>query len=162
IPSEQQSPLSKYIFANITLPTFTDRNPLLQSNWFGPGKSNTNQETITFRFDHSFTDHDKFYARYTQGNQSRAAYSSGTVPMLDGMANHTVRPETSHSLALNWVKTLSPSLVNELLVTGSREYADILSGDPSVFYADQLGTPNPLRVTGFPVLGGFGIGAGNY
>jgi hypothetical protein len=46
------------------------------------------------------------------------------------------------------VKTVSPTLVNELLVSGSREYADILSGDPSVYYADQLGTPNPLHVTG--------------
>ena len=60
------------------------------------------------------------------------------------------------------MKTVSPTLVNELLVSGSREYADILSGDPSVYYADQLGTPNPLHVTGFPVLGGFGIGATNY
>ena len=31
---------------------------------------------------------------------------------------------------------------------------------PAVYYADQLGTPNPLHVTGFPVLGNFGIGAG--
>jgi hypothetical protein len=162
IPSDKQSPLSKYIFAQIPLPTFTDRNPLLQSNWFGPGLSNTNQETISFRFDHSFSDRDKLYARYTQGNQSRNAYASGTIPLLDGIANYTVRPETNHSLALNWVKTVSPTLVNELLVTGSREYGDILSGDPSVYYADQLGTPNPLHVPGFPVIGGFGIGTTNY
>ena len=71
-----------------------------------PGQSNTNQETITTRFDHSFTDRDKFYARYTQGNQTRNAYSSGTIPLLDGVANYTVRPETNHSLALNWVKTV--------------------------------------------------------
>jgi hypothetical protein len=31
IPSDRQSPLSKYIFAQIPLPTFPDRNPLLQS-----------------------------------------------------------------------------------------------------------------------------------
>ena len=92
IPSDKQSPLSKYIFAQIPLPTFPDRNPLLLSNWFGPGQSNTNQETITTRFDHSFTDRDKFYARYTQGNQTRSAYSSGTIPLLDGVANYTVRP----------------------------------------------------------------------
>ena len=162
IPTDKQSPLSKYIFDNIPLPTFPDRNPLVLSNWFGPGKSNTNQETITTRFDHAFSERDKLYARYTQGNQTRSAYSSGTIPLLDGVANYTVRPETNHSLALNYVKTLSPTLVNELLVSGSREYADILSGDPSVYYADQLGTPNPLHVTGFPVIGGFGIGTTNY
>ncbi|MBI3207971.1 MAG: carboxypeptidase regulatory-like domain-containing protein [Candidatus Solibacter usitatus] len=148
IPSGLQSPLSKYIYAQIPMPTFPERNPLLLSNWFGPGPSRTNQETITARFDHSFTDKDKFYARYTQGNQTRAAYAGGTIPLLDGVANYTVRPETNHSLAL--------------LLSGSREYADILSGDPTVYYADTLGTPNPLRVTGFPVIGGFGIGAGNY
>ena len=53
-----------------------------------------------YRFDHSFSDRDKFYARYTQGNQTRTAYSSGTIPLLDGVANYTVRPETNHSLAL--------------------------------------------------------------
>src|SRR5262245_12705521 len=162
IPGDKQSPLSKYIFAQIPKPTFPERNPLVLSNWFGPGKSNTNQETITTRFDHAFSDRDKFYARYTQGNQNRSAYSSGTIPLLDGVANYTVRPETNHSLALNYAKTVTPTLVNELLISGSREYADILSGDPSVVYDDALGTPNPLHVTGFPVIGGFGIGATNY
>jgi hypothetical protein len=162
IPADRQSPLAKYILAQIPLPTFPDRNPLLLSNWFGPGKSNTNQETITTRFDHSFTDKDKFYARYTQGNQTRSAYAAGTIPLLDGVANYTVRPETNHSLAVNYVKTATPTLINELNVSASREYADILSGDPSVYYADALGTPNPLHVTGFPVLGNFGFGAANY
>ena len=160
IPSDRMSPLAKYVFSLIPLPTFPERNPLLQSNWFGPGPSRVNQWTITSRFDHNFSDKDKFYARYTQGAQARI--SSSAIPLLEETANYTRRPETNVSLALSWTRTFTPTFFNELLLSGAREYADIVSGDPAVAYADQLGTPNPFHVTGHPVIGGFGIGTTNY
>jgi hypothetical protein len=161
IPVDRMSPIAKYVFSLANLPTFPERNPLLMSNWFGPGASRVNQWTITSRFDHNFSDKDRFYARYTQGAQARVA-NSGGIPLTQELANYITRPETNYSLALSWVRTFTPTFFNEVLLSGSREYGDILSGDPSVYYTDQLGTPNPFHVTGLPVIGGIGIGGTNY
>ena len=160
IPKDRQSPLSKYVFSVIPLPTYPDRNPLLTTNWFGPGPSAVNQWTITSRFDQNISDKDHLYGRFTTGRQKR--YASSAIPILDGVANFTNRPESNYSLAVSLTHTFTPSFFNELLLSGAREYADIVSGDPNVNYDTQLGVPNPLGVTGFPVIGNFGFGTTNY
>jgi len=160
IPQALESPTAKYAFAQIPMPT-NGKNPLVSANWFGPGLNSINQWTITTRFDHNFSDNDKFYARYTQGAYDRIS-NGNYLPLLDHIANYTRRPENNKSLALSWVRTLTPTFFNEMLVSGSREYADILSGDPSVPYVDQMKLPNPFGVNGFPVLAQFGLTPTSY
>jgi Carboxypeptidase regulatory-like domain len=160
IPKDRESPLAKYAFSVIPLPTYPDRNPLLTTNWFGPGPSAVNQWTVTSRFDQNISDRDKLYGRFTTGEQTR--FASSAIPMTDRVANFTNRPERNYSLAVSWTHSFTPSFFNELLVSGAREYADIVSGDPNVNYDSQLNLPNPLGVNGFPVIGNFGIGTTNY
>jgi hypothetical protein len=127
-------------------------NPLVDRNWWGPVPNWRNQWTITSRVDHTFSENDRFYARYAQGDDTRFRYPFGTVPTTDGVAGTANNAAPNKSLALSWVRTFTPTLFNELLVTGSREHWVDSTGEPGVKYADQLGLPNPLNVAGWPGL----------
>jgi hypothetical protein len=61
------------------------------------------------------------------------------------------------SLALNYTRVLGPTLVNELLVTGSRQEFWQGTGDPGVRYADALGLPNPFAAAGWPRINETGL-----
>jgi hypothetical protein len=65
------SPLAQYLFSVIPTPTYPDRNPLLENNWFWVAPDTTNQWTVTARVDHRFTDKDQFYVRHTEGSSLR-------------------------------------------------------------------------------------------
>ncbi len=150
------SPLSKYLYSVTPLPTKADVNPLVEANWFGPVPDLMRQWTITTRVDHRFSEKDAFYARYTQGNQYKYQQRY-TLSMLDGVAGTIQEPERPKSLALSWVRMFSPTFFNEFLASGSRVWWRKATGD-DVKYADQLGLPNPLSVTGWPGLYDTGIG----
>ena len=157
------SPLAKYIFSVVPPPTFPDRNPLLESNWFGAGPDSTRQYTLTSRLDHRFSDKDQTYLRGTYGHHSRIwdAYSN-TVPTLDGVANWEHDDDLNNSLALNWVHTFTPTLFNEFSASLAHTWRDRFTGDGVTSYADQLGLPNPFKVAGFPYIQNIGVGATTY
>lgn len=154
------SPLAKYMFSVIPQPTFADRNPLVINNFEGTGRQFTDQWTTTIRVDHQFTEKDQFYARYIQGNQN--AQTESGIPMLDEVANYTRRPNNNKSLATSWAHTFSPTVFNELLVSGTREHSYGVSGDSTVDYNSKLGLPNPFGVTGFPTVFNGIMLSGNY
>lgn len=153
------SPLAKYLFSITPLPTEPGVNPLLDNNWTGPTPNTTRQWTLTTRFDHRFTDRDQVYGRYTQGDLWQFAQKF-TQPMLNNVAGTVYRLAPMRNLALSWVRTISPSMTNEMLVSGAREKWFMGTGEPGVKYADELGLPNPLNVAGWPGL--YDTGFSNY
>jgi hypothetical protein len=161
IDPSRLSPLGKYFFSVMPTPTFPDRNPLLEPNWFGPGENNTNQWTITERFDHRFSDKDTFYARYSQGGQDRL-YISQCLPTNDKVGCYYNVDNANRSLATSWVRTISPTLINEVVFSASYDWRSSLTGEPGVSYTDQLGLPNPFKSKGFPYFSNVGFGATNY
>ncbi|MEK7408632.1 MAG: carboxypeptidase regulatory-like domain-containing protein, partial [Acidobacteriota bacterium] len=154
------SPLAKRLIEVSPLPTHPATNPLVEANWWGPVPDVRRQWTLTSRFDHAFSDNDRFYARYTQGGDHRFRYPFGTVPTSDRVAGTVTNTAPNRSLAASWVRTFSPTLFNELLVTGSREFWTDSTGEFGVKYADQLGLPNPFNVAGWPGL--YDTGLSNY
>jgi hypothetical protein len=148
------SPLTKHLFDIIPFPTHPDRNPLIEANWWGLFPLFERHWTTTTRVDQRFTDNDQLYARYTQGNYHRFRYPwpSDTVPTSDGIASTVINRAPNRSLAVSWVRTFSPTLFNELVISGSREHWTDSTGEPGVKYADQLALPNPLNVAGWPQL----------
>ena len=157
------SPVAKYIFSVLPDPTFPDRNPLLEPNWFGAGPDSTRDYTVTERLDHRFTEHDQAYARFTYGGHNRTwdAYNN-TVPTLDKVANWEHDNAVNTSVAVNWVHTVSPTLFNEFLSSLAHTWRDRFTGDGVTSYADQLGLPNPFNVAGFPYIQNIGVGASTY
>lgn len=150
------NPLAKYLYSITPLPTHPGVNPLVDSNWWGPTPDAQRQWTVTSRFDHRFGDRDQFYARYTQGYDytltqvSQRGYT--TFPALNGVSGTSDKYSPNKNLAISWVRTISPTVFNELLASGSRESRWSGTGDPAVSYADRLGLPNPTNSKGFPRL----------
>ncbi|MCZ2073371.1 MAG: carboxypeptidase-like regulatory domain-containing protein [Bryobacterales bacterium] len=160
IDPKRISPVAAYIFQVMPDPTFGDRNPLLESNWYGPAPNNAKELTVTSRVDHRFTDNDQFYARHTEGRHSLISvpYASlGNVPSLNQVGNFGRQDGLNRSTALSWIHTFSPTLFNELTASYSHAYRLSGTGAPGVSYADQLGLPNPFNLTGFPFLAEIGI-----
>jgi len=165
IDPKRISPVAKYLFSVLPEPTFADRNPLLENNWFGTSPDDTNELTVTTRIDHRITDNDQFYARHTEGRVDRhyAIYStSGNIPTTNGIGNWGLHDSLNRSTAASWVHTFSPTLFNELLATYSHAYRLSSTGDPAVSYADELGLPNPFKLKGLPYLSEIGLTPSHY
>lgn len=143
------SPLSKYLYDVTPLPTMPEVNPLVSENYFGPVPNTSRQWTVTTRFDHRFSDNDQVYGRYTQGDLASFTdfYS---LPTLDNVASTKNTYAPNKSLALSYTRTFGPTMFNELTASVTRENWWTGTGEPGVFYADQLGLPNPLNVPGWP------------
>jgi hypothetical protein len=163
IPASQENPLAKTLFAVTPLPTLANVNPLVGSNWYGPISNPTRSWTTSARIDQHFSDKDQFYGRYTQGNYNSRSefYSLPTTNPTQIPANTESILAPNKSAAASWVHMFSPTLFNELLVTGSRQAQWDGTGDPTVNYDSQLGLPNPFNFAGWPFLNSAGLG-GNY
>jgi hypothetical protein len=149
IDPARMSPLAKELYAITPTPTHPQINPLVEPNWWGPIPNTGRQWTLTTRFDHRFSDKDQIYGRYTQGD----FYSFGnfiSLPALNNVASTRATLAPNKSLALSWQHMFSPTMFNELTVSGSREVWWTGTGEPGVKYADQLNLPNPFDVAGWP------------
>jgi hypothetical protein len=126
IPASRLSPLAKQLFSITPQPTQPGVNPLEDSNWWGPWPDRKRQWSTSSRVDHSFSDNDRFYGRYTQGMTTYFSQRWG-MPMLnnvlsgvDDVVNSMSVWAPNKSLALSYVRTISPTFFNELLVSGMR------------------------------------------
>ncbi len=102
------------------------------------------------RIDHRFSEKDLLYGRYSYGSHHEA-YQSGGPEMLNGISGVDQRWWPDWSLAINEVHTFSPTLTNELLISGTRDYQRRGSGDFQTNYAQTLlGLPNPFQGMNWP------------
>ncbi|MBM3727576.1 MAG: hypothetical protein FJW40_19425 [Acidobacteria bacterium] len=145
------TPLAKYLFGVTPLPTQPEVNPLLGNNWFGPVPRDARQWTSTTRIDHRFSTKDQFFARYTQGD-AWAFEQKFTQPMLNNAPGTVFRLAPNKSMSASWVRNITPTFFNELLISGNRETYFLGTGEKGRRYADELGLPNPLNATGWPGL----------
>src|SRR5215472_9712445 len=159
LPQNRQSPLYKYLIAVTQLPTLPNVNPMVAPNFVGTYSPFNRSWTTATRIDQKFGAKDPFYGRYSQGNYSNRSQFYG-LPSLDwakvpGNTQGSFQP--NKSLALSHVHTFSPTLFNELLVTGTRTRMDVVTGDPTVCYDCALGLPNPFKVNQWPGLYSLGF-----
>ena len=161
IPQNRQSPLAKFLLSITPQPTLPNINPNLDNNWQGPVPGWQRNWTVTTRIDQRFSDKDRFYGRYTQGNYTNFSqfYSQ---PMLNNVPGTNQSLAPNKAVAVSYVRMFSPTLFNELLASGSREVWFKGTGDPSVKYSTQMGLSNPLNVAGWPGLYGNMLYNGNY
>ena len=153
-----ESPLAKYLYNTaIQMPTFPDRNPLLESNWFGSAPNETLDYTTTTRVDHRFSDKDNAYARFNYGGHKRA-YQVECMPTRDNIACLCNDKAINVSAAANWVHTFSPTLFNEVMASYAYTWRDRFTGDGATYYIDQMGLPNPFHVQAFPYIYNIGVG----
>jgi hypothetical protein len=93
---------------------------MLDSNWWGVAPNTTRQFTITTRVDHRFTDNDRFFMRYTKGDE-RTFSQDWNLPMLDMVAGSVRRIAPNQNVALFYVRTFSPTFFNEFLASAAKD-----------------------------------------
>lgn len=79
--------------------------------------------------------------------------------MLNGISSVTNRWWPNHAGAATWIHTFSPTMTNELIVSGTRDYQRRGTGDFSTDYSRTvLGLPNPFNAPNWPSITETGIG----
>jgi hypothetical protein len=150
----RESPVAKYLFSITPMPNLPNVNPLVGQNWVGQIPRTLNQEVKTIRIDHRFSEKDLLYGRYSYGSHHES-YQSGGPEMLNGISGVDQRWWPDFSLAINEVHTFSPTLTNELLLSGTRDFQRRGSGDFQTNYAQSLlGLPNPFQAANWPSISG--------
>ncbi|MDQ6676512.1 MAG: carboxypeptidase-like regulatory domain-containing protein, partial [Acidobacteriota bacterium] len=158
IPLSRLSPLAKYMFGVVPLPTDPGVNPLVANNYFGTAPTNSDQRTTTVRGDHQFSEKDHVFARFSHGQwdqMNRRAFNTAGNPITsDNLWNRETYFERSNTEALSWTHTFSPTLVVETVVTGSAINWLYSLNQPSALQnvSAILGTPNPFNVNGAPYV----------
>src|SRR5262249_28072805 len=84
LPLTKLSPLAKYVFGVVPLPTDPGVNPLIANNYFGPAPTNSDQRTFTFRGDRRLSEKDQVFGRYSRGQwdqMNRRAFNTAGNPI---------------------------------------------------------------------------------
>jgi hypothetical protein len=158
IDPQRLSPVAKALYEVTPLPTHPQNNPLIQDNWYGPMENRRRDWTVTARFDHRFTDNDLFYVRLSDADYySFNTQANNRVATLDKVANFNKVYAPNRSLAASWVRTISPTLFNEVLFSAQKQQWWEGTGEPDGFYADKLGLPNPFGSPDWPRIGNTGL-----
>jgi hypothetical protein len=148
------SPTAKYLFSVTPLPTLPGVNPLVDDNWVGPIRGTNFSYTYSVRVDHRFSDRDLVYVRYSKGKVDET-YEYPNQVMLDGVSNLTRRNWPNRTLGATWLRVVSPTLTNEVVITGSRDIHRRGAGDFETNYTnDVLGLPNPFKAVNWPTFNG--------
>jgi hypothetical protein len=159
IPANLESPVAKYIYSVTPLPTLPAVNPQISSNYFGPGINNSTNNTTTVRIDHTFSEKNHFFGRYSKGStdSSSPPTSSSGPPTLDRSTNLTNRQGKDQSAVLSLNHTFSPTFFSETNVAVSYEDYNIYTGDFFNDWSGKLGLPNPFQGQGFPKITNTGV-----
>ena len=128
------------------------QNTSLTNNYTSVVNRSVGSNAVTFRFDHNFSDRDKFFARYSLENfrldapQGQAACCLPTPdfakskfdlgPFVAGIQNTTLRTQ---GLALNHTHTFSPTVLLELRVGFARTNPRTVQSDYGHNSATSLG-----------------------
>ena len=158
------SPVAKFLFEHTALPTNPNINPLIDANWIGTFRRPLEQDTRNIRVDHRISDKQLIYFRYAY-NQHYEQYGANSAPFLpvDGFRTieQTTRWWPNYSMSATWNYTLSPTLMNEVLISGLRDWHNRGAGDNSTNYSKLLGLPNPFGAVNWPVVEGMNLGSGS-
>ena len=159
------SPVAKYLFSITPEPT-TSANPLVTSNWWGSKQIKERRWVTTTRIDHRFSDRDSFYGVLNIGEhfQAKPVHNDGASGMqyANGIAGWQLYRRPQKSLSLTWVHTFSPTIFNELMVSGTRGVYLGREGDGSgvgtdINWSDKLNLPNPFHSKLWPYFQNTGL-----
>ncbi len=157
IPASRRSPLAAYVYQITQAPTLPAVNPMVASNWFGPGRNNRLEDTITSRFDHRLSDRDQLFVRYSHGYREGTQQQGAGPITLDKLANGNTQNFQDDSGVFSWTHTFSPTFFSETLFNASSEDNVLFPIGQGVNVADKLGLPNPFHETAFPQLTNVGF-----
>ncbi len=153
IPANRISPIARTLQSLTALPT-NGNNPHLAPNFVKFFPDNLDSDKLTFRGDVNITTSDTLSVRYTRN--TRSSVVDGGVfgaPVTPDAGVGTSRVDTTvHNASINYTRTISPTLLNELLVGMHRSFHDQGTLADFTDWPARLGFPNPFGVTGWPTF----------
>ena len=106
------NPVAQYLFAHPELYPLPNKAPtdgIAQNNYIGTYRNVVRNDQGDIKIDYTFGSHDSIMGRYSQGE---AADSTPQTPIAITFPTTSSYP--FKGIALNWVHTFSPSIVNEV------------------------------------------------
>jgi hypothetical protein len=154
IPSDRISAFAKTMQSVSPLPNLPG-NPWTDYNFATFYPQTTDQHTFTIKGDHIFSEKDNISGRYTQSPYSfkQAGGRYGVPPPSCTDCGGSARSDYAvYSTFARWNHVFTPTLLNEVQLSGHRSTADYGALSDHVNWADKLGLPNPFGVTGWPTI----------
>jgi len=167
VPIGRLDPVTKILYDITPQPTNT-QNPLVGSNFSDADPTTQIVPTITFRVDHSFSDKDKAFIRYTSNNQTWVAlrnYPSASPATIAadgipaGASGYQSINAAQYAASLNYTHMFSPTFYSETTAAQQWFHQYVGGGgadaSPETNYETKFfGLPNNFGETGFPVICG--------
>jgi hypothetical protein len=163
IPMTRLAPTTKLLYSIMPLPTNPTANPTQAFNTTVPNPSFVVVPNITFRLDHSFTESNKAYLRYSQAIQQSTqlmnfpASAPATIAANGfpaGAEGLSAIPTDTFSFAAGFTHVFSPTFYVETVLSQQwQNQNEAGGGNPNLDYEKMLGTPNNLSEPGFPLIG---------
>jgi hypothetical protein len=153
IPPDRISPLAKVMATLVARPS-SDENPYLGYNYIKYYPVKDNIGNLTIKGDQHITDKDSLSVRWTRSTRHSTTEGGVYGNPVNGAAGFgTSRNDPRiHNVAANYNRTITTTLLNELLVGVHRSFKG--SGTLADFtdWPAKLGLPNPFSVTGWPTF----------
>lgn len=158
VPTSRLAPTTNIFYHLIPSPSTAD-NPLVTTNLTIPNPTYQPIPTITFRLDHSFSETNKAYLRYTSNNMNLTALrnNGGNSPSslaydkfpagASGIQDTSV---ANFASAIGYTHVFSPTFFAETIL--SQQWFQQFTGasSPDLDYEQMLGLPNNFGEHGFP------------
>ncbi len=153
------APATKLLYSILPAPTSED-DPYVQSNLDQPLAIYEIVPTITFRLDHTFSENNKAYLRYTSNIQANQSLRSAPVTIAAngfpaGASGYQENPITNYGAALGYTHIFSPTFFAETILS-QQWFVQAIDGggNPNLSYEQMLGIPNNFGNSGFPGISG--------
>lgn len=153
------APAAKALYSILPAPT-SDDDPYVHTNLDQPISLYEIVPTITFRLDHTFSENDKAYLRYTSNIQSNQSLRSAPVTVAangfpTGASGYQENPITNYGAALGYTHVFSPTFFAETILS-QQWFVQAIDGggNPNLSYEKTLGIPNNFGNSGFPGISG--------
>jgi hypothetical protein len=167
IPVARFSPVARFLFANPTLYPLPNQagtgNLGVGGNYASSTASKTDNHQADAKVDYRVTDKDNIMGRWSIGRYESGASRAVLPVLLTGLQNGPTQ-----SFVLNWVRTISPTIVNEARAAYSRvviqdtvnDWSGLLGADGNQKFGIPGGQPIP-GLSGITLGGGLtGVGTG--
>ncbi|MDR3724623.1 MAG: carboxypeptidase regulatory-like domain-containing protein [Terracidiphilus sp.] len=164
IPAGRISPFAKVYYQMLPKPSseLSSINPLTGSNLAYVNPNSTKVPTITWRLDHSFSENDKAYMRYTSNNQTNWALRNSGNPASEAYGQfpeHALGYQgievSNYGAAIGYTHIFSPTFYSETIAS-QQWFSQLVgpAGNPNMNYESILGLPNNFGEPGFPATSG--------
>ena len=158
IPSTEISPLAKVYYQMLPQPT-TSANPLIETNTAVENPLFQTVPQFTFRLDHSFSDRNRAYLRFSHTYSSINSSGGPRSLAADGIPvgaafGYSNNPSNQFLAGIGFTHIFSPTFFSQTIVSQQWYHYWQLSGfDPNTNYESMLNLPNNFGEPGFPFVG---------